>query len=636
MVHYTFVKRRFLQYTSALLCVWLLLSYLERRRATSSSSSVHPISLLLRSGEAIHRARQLEQPKTLEEAVNKYMARHKRSPPKGYEQWFRTARRLKACRIDGFEDLYQSLTVYWALSGEEIRQRQEQLGTFGGMGRVRVRGGQVVSINELEREGSLGFESDARKAFHEMLEATTEQFNVALPDRDSNIPTDCSNFYQLKVDMFINAYDEPRMSLPFELRDGLEKMAATRKVRAPINESLTVYSFGAKPYTLSKFDHTCMRGDCPTSIEALRAACPPDSPFRHAELPEAPGKDPVITQKYTKPFTTARGNFLVSPRMEQDTWCDQPDLASLHSAYIHPLSFTYWNQLFPVFSNSRIGGYHDIIIPSWWYWFNESPHLAHEDPKWEKKKPNLFWRGSNTGGYSLDLNWRGWLRSRVVSKTNRPSEWPHIEDVLLADADDRIIHAKLPAAALNSALTDIAFASPDQGHPNSLYYQKTEPSFRYTGRVPFSENYKSKMMLDLDGTAYSGRFRTFMKSRGAVVKAHLFREGIEDSLIPWYHYIPVGVRLTELYSVLGYFFGGAPAVEHAHKLGLMRLVGWRKTKEAERGFSRDDELRQIAQRGTTWASQCARREDLMLHAWLIALEWGRLTSDDRGRQSLVL
>ncbi|SCV68602.1 BQ2448_723 [Microbotryum intermedium] len=343
MVRYTFVKRRVLRYTLVLLCIWLFVSY-QRRRATSLSSSVHPISLLLRRGEAIHRARQQAQPKTLEEEYAKYIARHKRRPPKGYDDWFRTARSLKACRIDGFEDLYQSLAVYWALSGAEIRR----LGTPGGMGRVRVRGGKVVGIDELEQKNSLGF--DARKAFHEMLEATTEEFDVALPD----------------LDMFINSYDEPRMSLPFELRDRLEKLAAANKVHAPINESLT-------------------------------------------------------------------------------------------------------------------------------------------------------------------------------------------------------------------------------------------------------------MMLDLDGTAYSGRFRRFMKSRGAVVKAHLFREGIEDSLIPWYHYIPIGVRLTELYSVLGYFF-----------------VGWRKTKEAERGFSRDDELRQIAQRGTVWASQCARREDLMLHAWLIALEWGRLTSDDRSRQDLVM
>lgn len=40
-----------------------------------------------------------------------------------------------------------------------------------------------------------------------------------------------------------------------------------------------------------------------------------------------------------------------------------------------------------MFGNSRIGGFDDILVPSWWYWFRVSPF---EDVvKWEEKKDNV-------------------------------------------------------------------------------------------------------------------------------------------------------------------------------------------------------------------------------------------------------
>jgi hypothetical protein len=75
--------------------------------------------------------------------------------------------------------------------------------------------------------------------------------------------------------------------------------------------------------------------------------------------------------------------------MEQDTWCDQPDLQNLHAAYILPLSFSYTSQLYPVFGNSKIKGFIDILIPSWWYWFQVSPYDPSEDMEWSSKSDNV-------------------------------------------------------------------------------------------------------------------------------------------------------------------------------------------------------------------------------------------------------
>ena len=56
----------------------------------------------------------------------------------------------------------------------------------------------------------------------------------------------------------------------------------------------------------------------------------------------------------------------------------------------------------------------------------------------------------------------GWLRSRLVSRLNRPAEWHHSDDVLLADESGRAVVATLPSDAINSALTDVAFSFPDK------------------------------------------------------------------------------------------------------------------------------------------------------------------------------
>ena len=122
----------------------------------------------------------------------------------------------------------------------------------------------------------------------------------------------------------------------------------------------------------------------------------------------------------------------------------------------------------------------------------------------------VFWRGANTGGVSVGLSWKGWLRSRLVSPLNRPAEWGHLDTVLLADDQGRAVTTTFPSHALNSALTDVAFSSTDvHGDPESLESQRREPSFRFTGHVPFRASYAAKVIFDCDGTAYSWALPSF-------------------------------------------------------------------------------------------------------------------------------
>lgn len=248
----------------------------------------------------------------------------------------------------------------------------------------------------------------------------------------------------------------------------------------------------------------------------------------------------------------------------------------------------------------------------------------------------MYWRGTNTGGRSISLNWFGWLRSRLVSKLNRLIEWGHYDTVLLPLSNGRTASATLPSTALNAALTDVAFQAPDHhGDPASLEQQTTEPSFRFVENgeyTPFSNNYLYKLLLDLDGTAYSGRFPTFMASNSAVVRSNLFISTFDDSLIPYYHYLPLSLRLSELYNLLAYFFGIGSVPSLAAQQGFPPSSSASTPSERDalrRSEAHEEELWTLAKNGKNWANECARREDALIHAYLMCLEWARLAGEGR-------
>ncbi|GAA5825479.1 hypothetical protein JCM11251_007003 [Rhodosporidiobolus azoricus] len=584
----------------------------------------HPIPGLIQKAEQAHYTREAAKPKTLEEAYALYVQKRGRKPPRGWDGWYHFAVGNGACRTsDGFDELYRSLEIWWGVTPAEIRARMDAMGgeDANALGRVRVREGRVLEWDEMEREGvgrgTVGMgESYVWTAWKGMLDGLVEE-GIKLPD----------------VDFFVSQLDEPRVVIPYELRHSLEQRAQKRNPRL----------FRTEPLLFSDINEP----SAPPSYSVLRRACPPSSPARRAALSPHPGEHPHVSQRFTSSFTSLSrtGAFLSDPRKERQSWCDQPDLQDLHQLFIRPLSFSWTEQLFPVFSNSKIEGFNDILIPPWYHWFQKMPYMEEEDVEWKGKGNQLYWRGTNTGGRSLGLNWLGWLRSRLVSKVNRLIEWGHYETVLLPQPpSSRPTHqnkttylpAIIPSSALNSALFDVAFQAPDHhGDASSLESQRTEPSFRFVpdGRyTPFETNYRYKAVLDMDGTAYSGRFPALMQSRSAVVRSNLFYSTLDDTLEPWYHYLPLSLRLSELYNLVVYFFGASSSLPHISSQGFPPPSA--STLQAVRtSEAHEEELWKVAERGREWAQKCARpREDSLVYAYLLTLEWARICAEDDKRE----
>jgi hypothetical protein len=97
-----------------------------------------------------------------------------------------------------------------------------------------------------------------------------------------------------------------------------------------------------------------------------------------------------------------------------------------------------------------------------------------------------------------------------------------------------------------------------------------------------------------DGNTYSGRFLAFLFSGSLVFKATIFSEIHNDWLVPYVHYIPVEMDLSDLDAKVKW------AMEH------------------------DAEAKRIATNAQRFAEQRLTRSQLNCYTYLLFLEFGRL------------
>ncbi|GAA94302.1 hypothetical protein E5Q_00951 [Mixia osmundae IAM 14324] len=597
----------------ALICIYTFkgsdsLQLAEQLPYLSLENFQHPIPELIKAAKTEVDRRERQRSKSLKEAVHTYKALYKRDPPKDFENWYALSMQLHSKRIDTFSDIYDSTLPYMSMPPSEVRARQEALSGFGNIGRVRVRDGKVIRYDAMDAD-IRGDNVDSRKAVEEMLVELADRYNVVLPD----------------FDMLINGFDQPRMIMQYRLRRQLEERAEAGKVRELDPDEKVNWHL---------IDHEDVR-----AWDVIRRSCPPESFSARASVKEPLGENPVISDRFTAPFATKHGQFLYNASAEMDI-CTQPDLADLSASFVRPLTYVWSDQAFPLFGQSKIQGHNDILVPPWWYWFKISRYLEHEDVAWKAKSESIFWVGASTGGWSREHEYRGWLRNRAVSLYNRPHRLEKVETVVLSPQDSsKSFEVDLPVHLLNWAFTDIAFNGVDQGDKESLAFQKAEETYRFTESRPYSAIWAHKLAGDFDGTAYSGRFLALQESNSAVMKSRLHKEFFDDTLIPWYHYIPWSTRLTEGYSIFTYFFGvqkvfwranqDNPNPDGAHISPSVR-------HKSMFAVAHDAELRDIGLQGREWAKNEVRREDMCLYMYRLALEWARITSDDREAMSFTL
>lgn len=538
------------------------LGSISDRRPRPAPAGSHPMWQLIKGAEQEMEELKARQSKTLKEAVAEYRRRYGMHPPPKFDKWYKLAVSRNVRLIDEFDGIHEMLKPFWGLKPSTIRKRaKEALAHDNSLLGMAIRNGKVTYM-----EGG-------REWMRNALEGMVASFIEHLPS----------------MDLAFNIHDEPRVIVPYGdlerlVARGSEAIAANGAKAKPQN------NWTKRPAGLSegtsfgeiKTTHFNVFSHQPTWT-CSRLSCPLDSPARALEEDER--WDNVSS------YGLGELGFVYNATAMSDI-CQSPSLESSYGFFDRPNAYSIVQDLLPIFSQSKISTYADILYPSPWYWVDKVPYNETQDFPWPEKEDRLYWRGSTTGGYSREGSWRRHHRQRFVQKINGGSGSEQAK-IFVNKGDEAHPNWQIKEVARGDyrGIVDVFFSHIGQCDPGDCDAQAEY--FDIKERAEQHDAWRYKYLLDMDGNAFSGRFYAFLRSRSLVFKLALFREWHAEWLRPWAHYIPLSFQGDDWLEAVRFFGDGT--------LGK---------KEAER----------LALQGRDWANQVLRNEDLEIWFFRLLLE----------------
>jgi hypothetical protein len=522
--------------------------------------TAHPVWQLVRDAEQSFEKQLEGQSKSLEEAVIEYRRRYGIPPPPNFDKWYDFAKKKGVQLIDEFDTIHHSLTPFWGLKPKTIRARaKEALGFNNNLLGLLIRNGEVARMN-----GGGEWQQDATKGM-------MAGFIRHLPD----------------MDLCFNIHDEPRVVIPYD--DLARLMDTAKNVKMPAANSVEIprNAWSAKPGDMADayitdvvrtrfnvFAHQ------PTWTHS-RMSCPPDSPSRSLE-------DGINEDDFNS-YSVGELGFVFNQTAFSDI-CNSPSFSETFGFFDRPNAYNLVQDLFPIFSQSKISSYSDILYPSPWYWYGKVSYNETSDMSWTDKEDKIYWRGSTTGGFSRDGGWRRQHRQRLVQRINGGDQAKILINRGEELKEDWQIK-EVPRSDFKE-IFDIFFSHVGQCDPGDCDAQREFFDIKETAEQ--QDAWKFKYLLDIDGNAFSGRFYAFLKSKSLVYKLAVFREWHEEWLKPWVHFIPLSLRGDEWVEAVRYFAGEAAGKTEAERMALQ---------------------------GREWAGKVLRNEDLEVWFFRLLLEY---------------
>ncbi|QSS64625.1 capsule-associated protein CAP1 [Histoplasma capsulatum] len=532
----------------------------------------HPIAELFDDANRKFDDVRARQSKTLKDAVEEYRRRYKLPPPPNFDVWFDFAQKRDVQLIDEFDTIYHSLLPFWGLQPKLIRARaMEVIGFDNGVIAILIRDGKVSKIT-----GGDEGETWKRNALQNML----EPFVKYLPD----------------LDLAFNVHDEPRVVVPHDDLQRLVVRALDNALPKALRNASPKNSWSPRPKDMNKGDRVDevritqfnRYAHQPTWIVS-RMSCPVDSPARYLDGTAA---DNITSYTYSKL------GFLSNSTAFSDI-CLSPSLQYTFGFFDRPNAFNVVHDLFPIFSQSKVSSFQDIIYPSPWYWAQKVPYDAAKDIEWDKKKEQMYWRGSTTGGFSRAGSWRRQHRQLFVKKINGQDSAKVLERSTTPSGKNAWVLKDVARQKFkdifNVKFSHIGQCDPEDCKVQAEFFDVVEPASQHD-----AWNYKH--LLDIDGNAFSGRYYAFMQSNSLVYKLALFREWHDERLRAWVHYVPLSLR----------------GDEHVE---AVRYLAMEKEGQAI--------AQKLANQGKEWANSVLRNDDLEVYFFRLLLEYGRIVDDNR-------
>lgn len=479
---------------------------------------VHPIEKLHRQALRRHEALVARQSADLESAVDSYRKRYGEEPPLGFEHWFKQAKDANSSIIDDFDLTREQLTPFshYLANKYDLNLTSADKMTLSSARLLQVCFG----------EGDIKFEGYQEEWYVQGLKTMLKSYAHELPP----------------LCILVNLLDEPREVLP----DGVLPSHLQ-----PEGHSLSFRQFTGHTKLWSELSLPCWSS-------STKAAS-------HRSLSQVWSN---LRSRTVSKNSTARDQ----PRFAKD-WYRNTDVchqkSPLKYSFIQsPESAKLTHDAVPILSPAKLSTFADIVFPSVWR-FEEGHDEDEVDPVWVDKRPQIYWRGSTTGGHAAGGSWRKLHRQALIEEMLR--------------------HFQGQRDALNVAFTDAIQC-------DDVACQEERQELPMAEREPRSEGWKHKIVLDIDGNGLSGRLYDLLRSNSAVLRYSFMREWHDERLQPWLHFIPLTSEASETREIADYFLN------------------------TERG---GEILKTIADESKRWAERSLRREDMQLYLWRLLLEMSR-------------
>lgn len=523
----------------------------------------HPIHQLVTLADGDFQTLRARQSRSLADAVAEYRRRYKVAPPPHFDKWYNFAKRRGVELIDEYDTIYDALLPFWALEPTTIRERtREAIGFDNALIAVMIRGGEVVKM-----EGGGEMYAWHRDATPEML----DPFIKYLPD----------------MDLAFNIHDEPRVvmqadTLALHVVVGKERMNRSYnavKLRNDFSKRPEDLGDGLrlKEYRTTRFNRFAHQ---PTWSNS-KLSCPLGSPARSCLDAECADN---VTSYSGHPL-----GFISNSTAFSDI-CNSPSLEKTFGFFDRPNAFDVTHDLIPIFSQSKVSSFQDILYPSPWYYMQKVKYEPEMDKPWEEKAGNMYWRGSTTGGFSRDGGWRRQHRQRFlmqIQPQGKSTALKYINTTTPGVWEERQIAMSEANKYFDVKFTYIGQCDPGDCDAQREYFGTVQP-------VNMFEAFQSRYLLDIDGNAFSGRYYAWLQSNSLVYKLALFREWHDEWLKAWVHYVPLGLNGSEYVESVRYF-------------------------EEEEGGKQEG--KKIADAGKVWANKVLRNDDLEVWYFRLLLEY---------------
>jgi hypothetical protein len=270
----------------------------------------------------------------------------------------------------------------------------------------------------------------------------------------------------------------------------------------------------------------------------------------------------------------------------------------------------------------------DIVLPAFAYWESKSDYTTGNShgPTWDKKVNGVTWRGISSGGGNNPEIWTRFHRHRFVELMNasalRSFSPPQTFHSTPYRSHLSTSHNDFELARWVETISDVAFTKLQctigGKNKEGADCPHTTPYYETKKEIPMKTQFAAKLLPDIDGNGFSGRYLAFLRSTSVPIKATLFSEWHDARLVPWHHFVPMQNSFVDLYGILEYFVGWMVKDDGEDDGGAVFMEG-----------GHDEQARKIAMQGKEWAEMVLRREDMLVYLLRLLLEYRRVCEDDR-------